>query len=156
MIGGIVRGLKTEKSSLRISTLDLDLDTGGSLLENCDIIFTVLDRFSHDNAEGYTLEYRQKDLIIYGSSLQPEDDLNTHWQDRVREPSPTHVLPLCHLRDVPLQLSIGKGETFETKSFELDHAFDRGLLDEWVEIELGAISISGKVSLCGILRTAPH
>ena len=156
MIGGIVRGLKTEKSSLRVSTLDLDLDTGGSILGNCDTMFTILDRLSQDNAEGYTLEYRQKDLIIYRGSLQPDDELNAHWQDRARESNTTHILPLDQLRHIPLQLSIREGRGYEDKSFELDPDFDRGLLDEWVEIELGAIGINGKVSLFGSPSTVPH
>lgn len=148
MIAGIVRGLKTEKSSLRVSTLDLDLDTEGSLFENCNTIFTILDRLSHDYVEGYTLEYRQKDHIIYRSSLQPDDEMNTDWKTRVREPTLINTLPLDHFRDMPLKLNTDQAGVPGSTFFELDRDFDREILDECVEIELGAADVSSNVSLC--------
>lgn len=148
MIAGIVRALKTEKSSLRVSTLDLDLDTGRSLLENCDTTFTILERLSQDYAEGYTLEYRQKDHIIYRSSLQPDDELNTDWKTRVWEPTLTNFLPLGHFRDVTLHINTDRAGVPGATFFDLDRDFDRDILDECVEIELGAADVSINVSLC--------
>ena len=147
MIGGIVRGLKTERSSLRVSTLDFDLDVETSLIDNYDTIFAVLDRLSQDHAEGYTLEYRQRDHIIYRSSLEPDEVLNSEMENQAREPPLTHELPLHHFTEMPLQLNVDHFGASGTMFFDPDPDFDRVLPETFVEIEVGAVGVSSKVSL---------
>lgn len=156
MITGIVRGLKTEKNSLRMSTLDLDPETGGSLLESCSTIFTLLDRFSQDPADNYTLDYRQRDHTIYQSSLQPDDELNTYWQTRASERALTRVLPLEDFQDMPLQLNAEQEGAYSSIFFEPDQDFDQVLPDGCLEIELGAASVNGTVSELSSLHGHAH
>lgn len=147
MIGGIVRGLKTERSSLRVSTLDLDLDVGESLVDHCDTIFAVWDRLSQDNAEGYTLEYRQKNHIIYRSSLEPDEILNSEMENQAKDPPLIHELPLHHFTEMPLQVNVDHAGTSGAIFFDLDPNFDQALPETSVEIEVSAVGVSSKVSL---------
>lgn len=147
MAAGVVRGLKTERGNLRVSTLDLDMATKDSLRDSYDTIFTILDRLSQRSAENYTLEYRQKDHIIYRSSLQPDDYLNDTWQARAREQALTHVVPLHHFDKKSLQLKVDEAVTPNTCFFEIDQDFGGALQDGCVEIKLEAVDVSSKGSL---------
>ena len=79
-----MRGLKTEKRSLRISTLDLDRECNGSFLQDCEAIFDIFEGLCQDSSETYTLEYRQKEGVLYRSTLQANKSMNDEWDSRVR------------------------------------------------------------------------
>ena len=143
IIEGIVRGLKTEKQRLRISTIDLDerLDSG-PLDEVCGTIHGLLNRLCDDGLDGYTLNYRQKDGIMYRSSLQPDNVLNEDWRSRRKEQMITESLALENLQDIGLSLESTKSGSLSTLFFEPDPAFNKALPEDFVEVLISATDVN--------------
>lgn len=141
IVAGIVRALKTERHSLRISTLDLDHDLdSGSLDDICNTIYDLLEKLRDDGIDDYNLEYRQKNGIIYRSSLQPDDVLNRTWRSKGQTQMTTESLPLESFKDTGLSLEVDSGSP-KTVSFKPDAVFNEPLSEDCVEVCISAIDM---------------
>ena len=140
MIGGIVRGLKTEKSSLRISTLDLDRNCDQSLLQDCKVILDIFEGLCQDSSDPYTLEYRQKEGVLYRSILQADESMNNEWDSRLSNNLADRAW--SQLEAIPLQLEIDQSGLSSAAFFKEDRSFSQPLLEGFVEIRMAAAGLS--------------
>ena len=140
MIGGIVRGLKTEKTSLRISTLDLDRKSDESFPQDCEAIFNIFDGLCRDSSEAYTLEFRQKEGVIYRSTLQADENMNDEWHSRVRNNITDRQW--SQVEAFPLQLDIEHSGLLREAFFKGDQDFSQPLPDGFVEIRMAAAGLT--------------
>ena len=141
IVAGFVRALKTERHNLRISTLDLDHDLdSGSLDDICNTIYNLLKKIREDDIDDYNLEYRQKDGVMYRSSLQPDDVLNRTWRSKGQKLMNTESLQLESLKDTALSLEVDSG-SLTTVSFKPAAVFNEPLSDYCAEICISAIDM---------------
>ena len=146
MTGGILRGLKSERSSLKISTLDLDQAGNVLSLEQWTIIYALLNRLHGDSGRTYNLEYREKDGILYQSSLQPDDELNEEWLSRAQMQTSTESSTLEHYRGVSLQVDNDQPARLDTAFFTRNHDIHQDLSDTCVEVEVSVAGVNSKVA----------
>lgn len=136
-----MRGLKIEKSSRRISTLDLDRDYDKSFLQDCKTIFNVFERLCQECSEAYTLEYQQKEGVLYRNNLQADENMNNEWDSRARYNITDR--PLSQLEALPLQLEIEQSGLLGAAFFKEDRDFAQPVPDGFVEIRMAAAGLSG-------------
>ena len=147
IIQGILRGLKTEKRHLRICTVDFDHESCTASFDHiCQTIMSMLKSLSSDVSEYYTPEYRQKDGIMYVSSLQPDDALNKYWESNTKKEAATEALPWSGFDNKPLKLDIAYCGSSSKTFYKYNPIFDKACPDDYVEIQVSASGVSSNAN----------
>ena len=144
MISGLAKGMKTERSSLRFSILDLDKIPGESDVE----VFKVISQLENRVADSLNInkdsEYRYKDGVLYISRLTADDTLNEKGKAIGNKDFTTEQISLHELKDTPLQLAIEKPGVLSTLYFKQDPEFTTSLPPDAVEIEVKFSGVNNK------------
>ncbi|KAL8827122.1 MAG: hypothetical protein Q9191_003380 [Dirinaria sp. TL-2023a] len=142
MIQGILRGLKTERPQLRISTIDLDLDNDQFTNSTFDLISQLQVQSLDDSKKYEDWEYRQKSGITYISRLLADGELNASSYAKTQPVHTTETMRYSHCQKTPIQLCIDRNYRY----FRGTSDFFVPLQNDEVEVEVKAVSLSNKLT----------
>ncbi|KAI1175676.1 hypothetical protein F4777DRAFT_598427 [Nemania sp. FL0916] len=143
MISGLAKGFKTEDSSLRFGTLDLDEDLSDAQTDVFTLVDQLENRISSSTKVEDDSEWRYKDGILHISRLTPDDVLNRDSRI-VANASGVEQIPLKDLKQTPLQIAIEKPGVLSTIYFKPDADFMKPLAADEVEIEVKYAGVNNK------------
>jgi NADPH:quinone reductase-like Zn-dependent oxidoreductase len=143
MISGVVRGLRTEMSKLRLGSLDLENTPSALDLPIFKDIAKAESRLANGSVADDS-EFRMKNGLLYISRLVADDALNTQFKDITEQALTTQETPLKELRSTPIQLDIEKPGVLSTLYFREDAEFSHPLQDDCVEIEVLFAGVNNK------------
>ncbi|KAF2181508.1 hypothetical protein K469DRAFT_589235 [Zopfia rhizophila CBS 207.26] len=144
MISGLMRGMKTENSSLRFSVLDLDKPVEPSDETVFQLVTELEGRVADIANANDDSEFRYKDGIIYSSRLTSDNSLNERSITVSNKQTTTEGVPLSALKNEALQLAIDKPGVLSTIYFKADPDFAGPLAADEVEIEVKFAGVNNK------------
>ena len=144
MISGIVRGLKTEMNSPRMSVLDLDQKSKIPDPRTCDILLKLEERVANSANRDDDTEFRLQDGIVHISRLVADEVLNEQSRANAEGQTSTQEISIKKLGSTPVRLDIDRPAVLSTLYFRKDHDFDLPLKDDHVEIKVESAGLNNK------------
>jgi NADPH:quinone reductase-like Zn-dependent oxidoreductase/ubiquinone/menaquinone biosynthesis C-methylase UbiE len=144
MISGLARGMRTENSTIRFSTLDLDRAPETSDSDLFRLIAQLESRVADMGRANDDYEFRYKDGILRTSRLTADDAL---CEEAKALAHPDQALTQVSLKDVKpaaLRLAIEKPGVLSTVYFTQDQDFAVPLPADEVEIEVRYAGVNNK------------
>lgn len=108
MAEGFVRGLKTERQDLRISTLDLDLHSDQPIEAALEVLMNLERKTFVDSNGQRDWQYRQENGITHVSRLVPDERMNERFREKQARARCTEPTKLAVLGQRPLQVKKGR------------------------------------------------
>ncbi|KAJ4413900.1 Type I Iterative PKS [Gnomoniopsis sp. IMI 355080] len=146
MISGLVRGMRTESSSLRFDILDLD-SVPTNAASDSDILRLIAQleaRVADRQRTNEDYEFRYKEGILHVSRLTADDNLCEEAKALAHSDRACSRVPLKDIGSKPLRLAIEKPGVLSTVYFTQDQDFDKPLLADEVEIAVKYAGVNNK------------
>lgn len=152
IIDGLGRGLRTERQSMRITHLDLDLTTACFDKSTFRLFKDLAERNTTPLHAGYESDYLQKDGVTYIRRLLSDNRMNQDHQFHPQLPPPVSSGSLKDLEDVSLQADFGSGKSAKTVLFqEVAGISTYERHEDMIEVDIRALGISHHVGTSPLL-----
>jgi len=144
MISGLVKGIKSENSSIRFSTLDLDRIPDSSDEYLLGTVEELEARVADNTKLNDDSDFRYRAGALYISRLTADDALCEESKATANPDKALAKIPIKDLKKVPLKLAIEKPGVLSTVYFTEDPAFSKPLPPDQVEIEVKYAGLNAK------------